>query len=509
MVLSIIRKKHFWVIATFFCFFFAVFVLSPLTIDDTYYAFLNLKGFKEIFNFAAGYGNGRVLGNMLGIAFATHPIFSALIRSSVLSMIVYIIYRLMKVDDNSTNMMIIAVITLTIVGTNHEMFGKSLSWQSAFFNTIPSVLLMLLNLLILKSYNESKHKAVLLVCLSLSAFSGQFFSENSTVYNIVLTFFILVISLFMKKSNIAYWLNFVFSFVGGLGMLLCRMYYPLVNRDLISVKAYQQIHLGSVGEIISSCLYNGETCVTHLFKFFVLFAILSVEIIVLLSKKDFKIKSFNKFKPWVLAFAVIFPLYGILRQLFYPELYFEGMFRFIHLGLLVLFFLMYLVAIVSVYFLIENKQRRFLYAFFIAFALCTIVPLLVVEPLEIRTLTYAYFFVLLGELVVLPEVIECVPKKITENVRRIISVITVVTGIYILTVFTSATVMSRNIDQYCKAQMEQGAKEISVCALSNTKYYHYINPDVTYKFKYYYKEPGDIEFKDMDPYEWRMTCWEK
>ncbi len=510
MLSTIKDKKRFVVYGGFFLFFFAIFALTPLSVDDTYYKYLGFTTFKELFNFAAGYGNGRVLGNMAGMFFAGHPVACAVVRSAIYTGVFCLIYLLTKTGKEKTDKAILLTELVALFGMNSTLFGRAIAWQSAFFNTIPPLFFALLNLALIKKYGETTEKKwYILPAVCLFSFIGQFFSENSTVYCCALFLMLIIVNgIHFKKPQLPCVLSFVFSVIGAGGMLAFRRFYPLVEREFSSVKAYQGIHIGSVSEIIKSSLRSGQNFSMRMAEFIVLFGILSVEMLVIFSKNNYKSEKLNRLKPLFKFGCVFFSAYGAMRLLHPPMDYPESFFRNVHILILLMAYAFYFVAIVAVCPLIKEKNTRIMFAFSMLFAFGTIAPLLVVSPTVTRALTFLYFFVIIAELLLMREIAEDVSDKKFKNICFSSTCAVAVVATFILTVFVSADFMSKKVDNYCKTQIEQGADEVEVCKLSQSDYYYSSEADSTYRFKFYRNTPGDVKFTEIEMNQWKAKCLE-
>lgn len=94
--MTINKKRLILFYVLFFVLFAAVMYFSPHTVDDAYYDYLNLTSPYKILHFAAGYGNGRVLGNLLAVILCKSQLFAAVFRSASVCGLVYFIVRLVN-----------------------------------------------------------------------------------------------------------------------------------------------------------------------------------------------------------------------------------------------------------------------------------------------------------------------------------------------------------------------------------------------------------------------------
>lgn len=494
------KQKHFIAFGALFIFLFAAFVLSPLTVDDTYYKYLNMGSFKEIFNFAAGYGNGRVLGNMGGIFFARFPLAGAFVRSLISTGILALIYNLTKTGKEKTDTAILLVELLTFVCVNATFFGDTFAWQSAFFNAVPPLFLLFLNIAIIKKYHQSsKHKVPMLLLIAVFAFMAQFFSENSTINSCI--FYLLIIitnGVHLKKSQSPYVVGLISSVIGAVAMVAVRRYYPLVERDFMPVKEYQGINIGGFFGTADYVLERCRQIATELNGFLVLFLILSIEMFVILSKNDFKSQKLNKFKPVLKFFCLFINAHAIVKPFMQAEGFPTPAVEHIHSVAVTIAYIMYAFAIVATCALIKNKKAKFAFIFAMLFAFCNLIPVTVVSPWAIRLLIYTYFFVMISELILLREIAEYIPLKHMKKLCATALCVVLVVSAYILTIYGNCFAMQRSLEKVCRYQIADGASEIKVCKISELEYFHAYPINDTYKYEFYRNKPGDVKFKTIE-----------
>lgn len=130
------KKRLVGFYALFFLLFALVMYFSPHTVDDAYYDYLNITNLHNMIHFSAGYGNGRVLGNLLAVVLCKSQLFSAIFRSASVCAMVYFLVRLVD-DKKGHTELLTASITVLTVGVDGLFFGEVYSWISGFSNYIP------------------------------------------------------------------------------------------------------------------------------------------------------------------------------------------------------------------------------------------------------------------------------------------------------------------------------------------------------------------------------------
>lgn len=236
--------------------------LCPHTADDAYYDYLNLTDPYKILHFAAGYGNGRVLGNLLAVILCKSKLLAALIRSLTVSALIYFIVRLAGNKKNSS--ILTLSVSLLIIGINGLFFGEVFAWISAFSNYIPPMLLTLICLCIIKerSKGNSLHGKILtIVELLIFGSSAQLFTENNTLNSIFLSTAVLIYCITKHKSKIINALTyFIASCAGAFVMVYARKF--IHDKDGIYTTVNYDSKLGSLNDIIINAkeIYGKFVC---------------------------------------------------------------------------------------------------------------------------------------------------------------------------------------------------------------------------------------------------------
>lgn len=181
------KVKSIWIYSLFI---FVMSIVVILTWDDYFWA--SSHGMAQLQNNFEGY-NGRYIGNL---------IIMGITRSTILRVIVYTIVNvsiaviISKLLEDKVKMQYIIFILLTIpIGIFKQTYG----WFSGFANYNVSSLFILT--IIFLTY-KIKFKWYMPLIVFFLALSSQFFAENVSIVNIIVSILIILISLFKDRKKI-------------------------------------------------------------------------------------------------------------------------------------------------------------------------------------------------------------------------------------------------------------------------------------------------------------------
>ena len=178
------------------------------------------SGFLTILNEAIHYGNGRLLGNVLGFYFSHHFTAAIFVTAFFLTLTVYLANRLF-LDGKSKYIFPIAVLTaLPAIGIMREVYCMT----AAFCNYAVPFVFALISCNLIKNLRCGGSR-LLLIPLAVSSACACLFSENTTVVLICLAFLIVVFDFIKdKKFSVSGAVNLVFTAVGtGIMLLIPRV----------------------------------------------------------------------------------------------------------------------------------------------------------------------------------------------------------------------------------------------------------------------------------------------
>lgn len=210
-----------WVIM--FIYFIVVLIKSPRQSDDIdYYKNVtnNLTGYIKYILY---YGNGRVLGNFLGVLFAKKRIIYAIAGAMMLVAITILPIYILSIKKELQWVLVFLVMICP-----SDFYDNLYKWSSAFANYIPPIFLceIILCIIIWYSRNQNCQKYHVLCAISISIFSllAQLFVEHMIIAISVLSIFF-----YIRRKQLRFdrSLTFCFSFFSLLGGM-CNFIIPKI-----------------------------------------------------------------------------------------------------------------------------------------------------------------------------------------------------------------------------------------------------------------------------------------
>lgn len=475
----------------FFIFFSIIMLLSPHSVDDTYYDYLNMTDFFDILHFSAGYGNGRVLGNLFAVYLCKSSITSAIVRGLTVTLIIYFITKI-TTDNDSQKKITASIVGVALIGIGAIFFGEVYAWISAFTNYSLPILAVLICIDQIKSYNKLSISKLTLVFLF--GFSSQLFSENSSLNNFILACSVLIFCLFKNKAKIAIAFDFAASTALGVAaMVLCRLFCN-DDRSFYSSSVYSNnINLKS---IINAVIDNSIKYTQWLSVCKILLILLSSALIITVSKSRIK----NNLKLLTGLGLILYPAYSCFYSISINNSnYFEKLY-YIPFLISAALIAIYFVAVIYSGFLLNSKYKgKFLFA--IIFAMLTAVYLLVLSPINSRCLFYTYCVMLIAVLISGKAAFEQININIKSVQCAAYGVIAVIFA-FLIPIYASITLMDNKVNNYVQNQIEPGNTTVAVCRVTNTDYFHHSYYSSRLGWIYYKNEPKDIEFEEVSIDDW-------
>ena len=371
---------------------------APFVSDDLEFKKLHLSSIKDIIQHSLYYGNGRFLGNFGAVLLVNNKFLSCIVRAFVISVLCILIPK----NCNCNAEISYVFSTILIVGVQPELFGEMYGWISGFQNYVPPVFLTSIIVAII-NYKSRSHliTALLNGIILLLGLCSQLYVETSTLFNIMLSFFMLCI--FYKKHGVAHLSKHVCWFISTLAgaaiMFLIPKIFVIENNR---TTGYRSIHISSLGEFIYYFFYNALRLVYYFSDNFpviiitLLMAYFFFTNIIKQNKVEFKYVSAVKS---LLVFSLF---YICIDRLYFRYAYYSfNLFDYFHAVVsTMIFFFAFLILIYSLMYSdnIVNPQIGIIVLFLI---LISIAPMLVVSPVHRRALylpcvvlTYFYIYLM-------------------------------------------------------------------------------------------------------------------
>ncbi len=430
-------------------------------------------GLSRLHTFFQNY-NGRYLGNLTVLLLTRSNLLKGIVIGSTLFGIILLLSKI----TNNKRFDLLLISTILILNTPKLIFREAISWTSGFSNYATSTFLMLIYLFIIKNIqtkklnNKINIKTFLLIILGIST---SLFIENFTIYNLVLSFFILVYYKIKHKELNKNLLSYnIGSIIGFIIMFSNLSTSTSGNREITSslTSLILRVCNNYFGIIYEELIYHNTIINTLLLIF-----------IYILFKKI----NTNKLQKISLIISTSYVIYSIINLL-YPRWnillsytpHFEGIYTAIYI----------LTTSYLLISLIKNKLLKERIIFYISSIIILTSPLLFVSPIGSRLffITYVIFILIILELY------NYIFKVEQKN-----------TYLYIIIIISFIHLFSINITTYIEnnirlEKIENDIKNNNIIELERFTYEDYIHGEATptpntlweERYKLFYKIPNDI-----------------
>lgn len=505
-------KKNKADILFYSCFFAVLFIgLSlmnycfPKTCDDITFSFISQPSIIRLLQSALMQGNGRLLGNFLCylISFTGFVVF----EKTVVWIGIIVLFILLV---GSRNKLLNTVIAVVLIFPCDTVFSQVYAWNSGFQNYVVPVFIILFDMLIIKTVSKISMKYTKIIfgiILFVSAFSGQFFSENSSLFACCLALFFLLYCVRFKKSSSVYAVVYLIATFGGFVLM---MSYPKILGTSEKIASYRQ-YADSLTSFFSLALKNFRLISKDFASYFLLWSILSFAFLLLINKA-FEKSSYNRFikialkvsKLIISAYPVYSFFYSVIAEnsITFLRYYFSNS--------VCIALIMYIIALLFVCTLLimqkslSEKDKAPIFIFMLSVA--SLVPLLVVSPIGSRTFYIIFVFMLLSGISILNKYINAVKMK-----HSLLNSICLLVMCSLLSVLLMAEFDNRYCNtirnSYLATEIQAGNEEIVLPLLPHQNLVHDDTNTNTWKNYIKRKYNTDVELSFVDWNIWYETYY--
>lgn len=334
------------------------------------------------------YGNGRLLGNIIGVFFSYHFEFAWIIVSLFLTSLVMLINRLVA---NSCAYTVFPVAVLVAI-PSIDMLGDCYYLFASFCNYVIPIVFVLIAYLIQKTNKENKAvnkilKAVLYAAMLLLFAGGCLFSENTTIV-IFCAVILAAINGYIENKKVAF--ADVTAVVGvALGSFVMLL-IPRVTETAYKMDGYRYMS-GNIKELIIYVI-AGLLKFASIFNHFILLQfVLSIAFIFILKKQK---KGSETVKKIQFAVFISYPFACIATQLF------DSMAELIWLNIWLnavnlVIMVVYVITVLYTLLMIETPKIRRVSLMAYVLIIASIAPMMVVNMRGTRTFFTTFITVLL------------------------------------------------------------------------------------------------------------------
>lgn len=454
----------------------------------------NLKNYFRDFN-------GRYLGNLLIVTMSRFRILRSIITTGSLFLIVFLLKKTFGFKRDVELYLII----ILLLCMDSMIMSQAIAWSSGFANYVPPAIIFLTVIYInRKAFENEKYslKASKIFPLFLLGIAGSLFAEHMTIYNLLLSIFLVIYNrIKQKKFIIANVFYMVGSFLGTILMFSNGGYY----RILKNADEYRDIV--PYNDIVSRVIYGyfGKIYKPYILNQIVLSVVLGIIIFIIgrkfLEEKQLKEKVRNIVKT-ILSIVLLFNVYILAKSvLFQGELsilnnirIFEGLLS----GL-------YLISIaVFLFLVIKDKplKRKLLFLLFSSAVMVS--PLLFVSPVGSRC--FLPIYVTLTALVTLlfKHIID--EKYINVKHPEYIKSIMIILFIIFTIIYTSIIKVDQKRLNHIKEVKNQNVEKMFLPKLPFSKYHWNGNPydeGFVEQYKIFYGIDKNINVEFIPYPEWK------
>lgn len=362
---------------------FGIFLMVPYNHDE--WAWGTQEGIENLRNFFQGY-NGRYFGDIISILITRSNFFKALFMTGSTVGVYLSIKRFYRTQGEFGNnqRIILSISFLLLILVPPVLFRQIYGWPAAFVNFVPPVIFVLLYLsFVIESIISERKKNFSLLLGIIIVLGTQFFSENITIFMLILTFSIILIERFLNRKNTKFIVSSaITSLIGTVLMFVNPAYLNAAN----NTDGYKKIEL-SISFIWQKV--GSQIIPNMILNYRVLLFIFNVGILMLLFKSSKRISNLDKSLS---AFIIFYTVYGMF---FYNQMNFT--FRYDN-TIIILFSIMYFLCLLKVILSIFLGREAILHLIIFISIPVSAAPLVAANPIGSRSfyLTYCLWLVYTG-----------------------------------------------------------------------------------------------------------------
>ena len=249
------------------------------------------------------YGNGRFLGNVIGMFLSHYFVLAFLPLALCLTGMIWLVNRIVFSGSVKT----IMPVAFLIAFPSAQMIGECYYLYAAFLNYVLPIFLILLCVLILKTLGEEKKPAfvriVLILVLFVCAAASALFSENTTAVLITLCVLWTVSDILNKRTITPHGVS---ALLGAGAGSLCMLAVPILSESAYKMSHYRGVAFGSLPSLVKNVLAAFVRFSEIMNMLTLVITVLSLAFLLLLrNKKKRPLYAFAK------AVFAVYPLFSI------------------------------------------------------------------------------------------------------------------------------------------------------------------------------------------------------
>lgn len=489
----------------FFCYRNKIFVISlfvlltilfymvPYSHDEWMWG--TQEGINLLKNGFQGY-NGRYFGDLLSLIITRSVLVKALIMSTTIVILFILINKYLLSHFRKFNKTLACFIVLFLLfSLSPIMIKQTYGWPAAFVNFVPPTLFIILFIDICtkkfkKEIQLSRIKEIICgICISLGM---QFFSENITLYSLIVgVASFIIFSISSRKLDL---FSLTFSIVSSICTFL-MFSNPAYSTAASQTHGYKEITL--TFDVLIEKLYS--ELIPYIFYENKIVSLIVPTLIIIFILKDFSMYSqkYSIKKILNIFVLIISSIYLIFTLLFYPNLTLSVTYNDLIISSFGFLFAFALICFTIINF--DSWKRNSLLLIILSIPLVSF-SLVAANPIGARSFYPVYIFWILMILFIIGEIF-CNSSISTTTIQSYC----IATGILVASVllfyfsiygYTFKATLQRN--NIIEESVLMNAKEINLPKLPNDTYYWQTDTKNTTwlkRFKKFYHIPDNIEVK--------------
>lgn len=485
-------RKRICIFLSIFLFFFLISLCAPYSYDDYEFAVVSMLPMDEIMNFSLTYGNGRLLGNWGVIMLLKSPIFAALAKASVFSLMVFLIPGILGMHKPFA----LFVSFLLVTGIDSDLFAQAVTWTSGFQNYVPPVFLMLVMIYLIQKYPSASgyFGKKLLICVSvfLLALAGQLYVEPSSLINLAVAI-VLLVKIWHDPKHQGQLPALLFLLGAGIGLLLMFWIPGAFHIEGNHTDGYRTLYLDSFRSLLFCCARNFLKVTNHFFGLLGLPVCGGAAITVHMTRHR-RSEMRNRIL-YSLSFFCGGSM-GLFALMGFDGWYGETSIVY-HIFAMVVVLTALAVWVIAL-FRLEDTLLRDRTLLLLCGGIFSLLPLLIVTPIHIRTVYHAQIFTVMAFALCLNRFSDNWKQSAVKWVTVITKGIALLLAIAMLFTFFSIGSMAQARHRYVLQQLDAGAEQIDFFRIPSAYVHEQTDPNMG--LYYYRSAPNDTLFH-IQPYD--------
>jgi len=317
--------------------------------------------------------------------------------------------------------------------------------------------------------------------------ASQLFIEHSSGVNLLLA--IAFVFMALKDRDRGRLLpGMVWLTAAAAGLVLMLAIPVVFHIENNHTDTYRSMNLGSISAIVLSCAKNAIQLSNHHFgacTFPMCFGAFATVYMTRSRRSEKANRLLGGINAAALIYLILSLMLGLGNYLGKSALIqhvFSGMFALVP----------YVVWVIAA-FSLEDVVFRGKLLVILAFALISLVPLLVVTPIPARVVFQAHIFVILGAMLCFGELRRGLPGQWLAPITRCAVAVALTLAVLLGSVFVSIRFMSQIREEHIRRELDKGATEIVIFRLP----YDYTSWDHLWAQKYYNDTDREVSFSSI------------